>query len=124
MKQADLVAEIEALVQDECVAAQRAVLKSWVRREIIRRHDRVEGEDVDFAMLCIYEQVEDTVEQVTRRYRPKPERSPDPQLTFEDYLFVQKVYMIERDGESTLVPTDQYTPAEVQWVMIDEGWFN
>ena len=31
MKQSDLVAEIEADVQDECIAAKRPVLKACVR---------------------------------------------------------------------------------------------
>ena len=115
MRQADLIAEVETLIVDECLGKQRPVLKAWLRQEVIGRHARIEGEDADFAVLCVAEHVEDTVEQVARRYRPKPEKDkPDPQLTFAGYDYIQKVYMIERDGDSTLVPTELATSDELR----------
>jgi hypothetical protein len=114
MKQSDLVGEIEDIIQRECLGPRRPILKSWLRQAIITRHPRIYGDDADFAILCVAEHVEDTVEQVARRYKPKADRQQQTEMVFEGYEYVQKAYMIDRDGDSTLVPTGLATPEELR----------
>lgn len=114
MKQADLIAEIEGLIISECEEQKRAVAKAWICQAILERHTRIEGADADFALLCVKEHVEDSVEQVVRRYRPKRDPRTDRQMTFPGYEFIQKVYTIDRDGESMVVPTEQMSPSELR----------
>lgn len=112
MKQADLVAEVQVLVEGR-IDQGLSTEKAWLTHEILNRHQDLSGDDADWYRLCGYEHVGDTVGAVVRRYRPGKE-GPDPQITIPGFEYLQKAYAIERDGRPTIVPIAQLSDDEVR----------
>jgi hypothetical protein len=108
MTQRELVAEIERVIEVECLEARRVIRSVWVKERVLARHPSIEGDDADFALLCVAAHVGATVDSVVRRFRMivRPEWV-SPQLEFAGFSHVQRAYTITRDGESVIVPTER-----------------
>lgn len=113
MKQAELLAEVERLIED-ALDAKRATKKSWLVQTVLAAYGSPEGEGAEFFTLCAYEHLQDTVRSVLSRYRPKPDDESQRQLPMPGYERLQRGYLVERDGESTITPVVMMTDAEVQ----------
>lgn len=117
MKQADLVAEVQRLVErriDEGLPTEKA----WLTHAILSKHTRVKGKDADWYRLCGYEHVGDTVRAVVRRYTPS-EEPPDRQIVLPGFERLQSAYLIERDGKQMVVPIAQLTTAEASAKVVE-----
>jgi hypothetical protein len=111
MKQGDLLDEVQAIV-DAGIAANRTVPATWLTNEVIESHPDIKGRDVDWYRLCAYEHVRDTVRKVLRQYKGLPDETPR-QIILPGCERLQRAYLVEREGEQTVVPIDQLTEGEI-----------
>jgi len=110
MKQSELIAEIEMLI-DEAMEDAPSVSTPWLVQTMVSRHSRLEGEDLDCALLCMNEHFRDSVGSTLRKMRPHPE---DEQAFLPGVSRIQKRYLIERDGEDYVVATPNLTAPELR----------
>jgi hypothetical protein len=114
MKQSELLAEIQTLI-DQVITANREEDPAWFIQRIVARHRGIRGKDKPFYVLCAYEHVHDTVRSALRQYHSPPEEDGQrPQLLLPGFKRVQRAYLIERKGTRKLVPTALMTPAELR----------
>ena len=108
----ELTAEVAELVRRGLLEG-RTVQTSWLANAVISRHELIEGDDKDFYVLCAWSHVRVIVRQVLRRYKAEPEAKTDPQIVMPGFERLQRGYLVDREKESVLVPTDQLTDAEL-----------
>lgn len=111
MKQSELIAEVSGLVEER-IERGETTETSWLTQAIVSEHPGIEGDDVDWYLLCAHEHVSDTVRTVVRRYKPSEEK-PDSQLILDGFERVQRAYAIERSGKSFIVPTHLLSDGEI-----------
>jgi hypothetical protein len=111
MKQADLIDEIQTIVEVG-ISANRPTPASWLTNEVVASHPDIKGRDTDWYVLCAYEHVRDTVRQVLRQYKGEEPESP-PQLLLPGFKRLQRAYLVERDGEQSVVPINQLSDREI-----------
>jgi len=112
MKQSELLAEVERLIE-EAIAEERATDTRWLVQRVLASHADPEGPDADLYLLCAHEHVTTTVRTALRRYRPKPnEEETKDQWVLPGFERLQKAYLVERDGKSWVVPIVKMTRAE------------
>lgn len=106
--QTDLQTEVDELIQVGIDHGQVMSANSIVQEVVERLSD-----DPDFQILCTWAHVRDTVRACLRAYKDDPVQS-DEQLRLPGYEFLQKAYLIDRDGEQKVVPLTKCTDEELQ----------
>ena len=99
-------------VIEELMRAGKTAKAGKIVFEIMSRHPAPAVEP-DWWVGNAYEAVRATVGQVIREMKIKQLQQPDPQLTFPGWAHLQLSYLVERDGESTIVPVEQLTDKEI-----------
>lgn len=115
MKQSELIAEIVEMIE-AALLEDRVVKTKALTSALLDKHKRIQGFDVPFYLLCAGEHLRDTVAAALRRYKPHPDaEEPDPQhpLIFPGYTRLQRAYLVERDGASSVVPVGLMTDREL-----------
>lgn len=107
-----LTQEVTMLV-DGLIKNKRIVHPSLLTQEIIDAHSEIYGADADWYRHCATERVRDLVREAIRRLKLTARESPDPQLTFPGWRYLQKAYSVKRDGIDQGIPIGQLTPDEI-----------
>ena len=110
LSEKELVAEVAELVE-RGLSEGRTVQAASLVSAVISRHERVEGEDKDFYLLCAWSHVRVVARQALRRYKEPIE--PDRQIVMPGFQRLQRGYFVERGKESMLVPIDQLRNGEL-----------
>lgn len=111
--QQGLTEEVRALIADR-LSSGSAVPATWLLHETMQRHNRVEGEDADLALLALRFLIQRTVREVLRdKKKDESELKPQSEL-FAGYTRVQRSYLVERDGEQTVVRVEDLSDDEWQ----------
>lgn len=113
MKQSDLIAEVQALIEARLAAGQDTP-QPWAIEAILMAHPGIEGADAPLYRLCAREHIGVTVRQVLRRLRPDTEDVPPEQLPLPGFKHLQQGYLIERNSVSTVVKTEDLTDEEIE----------
>lgn len=107
----DLVNEITTLIEAR-IGGGEPVAATWVTQEIVGLHPDVRGEDAPWYRSRAYDDVRAAVRHVVRSYKPAVEGT-DEQLLLPGFERLQKAYLVSRDGDQIVVPTNQLTDEEV-----------
>ena len=114
MKQAELVKEVDAVVQERTSQGEPATM-SWIVHAIVGAHQDITGSDSEWYSLCAYEHVRSTVGDVLRaRKAGEGTEQPAQADLFPGYEKLQRNYTIKRDGEQTVVPLEKMTDEEIE----------
>lgn len=114
MKQLELAAEIEALI-DERMAQNGTVAMDWIVHETIERHPKIAGEDSEFYRLCGYSHVRFTAREVLRGRKSAEERNEPTQAELLPGMkHLQRSYVVERNGDAQVVRLEEMTFDELQ----------
>lgn len=105
-----LYTEVRAYVQDR-IDAGIAVRAEWITDALLAEKQEPECEDADFYLICARAHLSDVVKRVIGKYRSTPET--DSQLVLPGFAHLQRGYLVERDGNRLLVPTDLLTDDEI-----------
>ena len=108
----EVTREIRRIVQDRIDAGVICRVE-WLTTEIIAQKDQIDGDDVDFYVACGIEFVKKTVKRVIGEYEPKTGVA-DTQIILDGFCHLQKAYTVERDEQTTLVPVNLLTDAELE----------
>jgi hypothetical protein len=117
MKQAELTEEVELDIMAALVDG-RAVKKSWIKHAIMERHQAIDGPDRDWFILCATEHIDRTVNRVLSHYTIADTQT-DAQLVMPGCERLQRVYLVERHADSTLVPIGSMTDEEIEQKVAD-----
>jgi hypothetical protein len=109
MVQTQITEEVRELIEDRLDAGM-AIQAAWITEAVLSQHPRIKGPDKDFYLFCAQKAVRQTVRSVTRDYDLREETA---QLRLEGCEYVQKAYLIDREGEAFIVPIAQCTYAEL-----------
>ena len=109
----ELVAEVAELVE-RGLSEGRTVQAASLVGAVISRHERIEGEDKDFYLICAWSHVRVVVRQILRRYKGEPAAEPDQQIVMPGFQRLQRGYLVERGKGSMLVPTKQLRNDELE----------
>ncbi len=111
-KLSDLINEIRTIT-DRSMAIGATCHPDWVTQEIMAQHASIVGEDSDFHLVVSRETVRAQVRKQIGRYKLTPEGAlcPDGQLVLEGFEFLQRAYLIDRDGEQVAIPVERMTSA-------------
>lgn len=94
--------------QGDGVAAKSALISL-----ILAAHARINGEDKDFAMLCVQLAVYAGVDKLFREVKAG-EKDGDEGPPIPGFERLQKHYVIQRDGDSCIVPIFAMTDDELE----------
>src|SRR5262245_25447142 len=103
MSEADLIQEIESIIESK----QCAIRTAWLANVVMSRHPNIDGTDRDFYILCGWAHVKTAIRQVVSKYKRSAEEEPDRQLVMPGFERLQRRYHCERDNESYLVPIEE-----------------
>ena len=112
ISQKQLEEEIGTVIE-RAIDAKEVVPAMWLAQSVLKEWDRPDCADSDRWELCGYSHVRATVRRVIGKYTDATDLRSEPQLTLEGFDRVQKVYLVKRDGEQCMVPTDQLTADEI-----------
>ena len=115
-----LTAEVAQLVRRGLLEG-RTVQTWWLTNAVAARQlaDRepIGGGDKEFYLISAWRHLREVavrqVRQVLRRYKAEPEAKTDPQIVMPGFERLQRGYLVDREKESVLVPTDQLTDTEL-----------
>lgn len=114
MRQAELMREVEQVIEDKLANNEPAAM-SWIVHEVIRRRDGIVGPDSDFYKLCGYEHVRDTTREVLRRCKEKEGAAePDQHDLFPGFKHIQRRYTIQRGEEQFVVRLENLDVEEIR----------
>lgn len=114
MTQQDLMHEVEAVIVERNDAGLAAPM-TWVVHEVLGRHQRIEGEDKDLALLSMREHIHRTVHAVLRsRKSAECETEPAQGDLFPGYSRLQRSYTILRAGEQVVVRLETMDDQEIR----------
>lgn len=82
-----------------------AVMQRWI--------DEVQGPAADIALVGLHDTVGELVRKRMNADRKREAETPDPQLIMEGFERLQKLYVIDVDGEQTYVPVDEMTDEQI-----------
>ena len=108
ISQKELEAEIVAVI-DHQIDTHGKAIADWVMREVIGSKVEAQGDDSDWYKLCAFGHVRSTVRKVIQKYHPSGN-----QLTFKGFEYLQRVYSIDRNGESCAIRTELMTEIEMR----------
>ena len=110
MKISDLFNEVREFV-DEKLAQGVAVRSQFLALEIMGKHPLVGGSDIQFYQLCALETLRAQCRKVLASFKVSSElpSDDDPLRILPGYERLQWGYMLVRDSESIVVPTNQIT---------------
>jgi len=113
MKISDLFNEVREFV-DAKLAQGVAVRSQFLALEIMGNHHLAEGSDTEFYQLCAIETLRAQCRKVLSSFKVSAElpSDEDPQRILPGYQRLQWGYMLVRESESIVVPTDQITYEE------------
>lgn len=111
MSETSITDEVHHLIDDK-LSAGYPVNPAWVVTELLAKHDKIEGDDVEFYRVCASKELYRIVSGAVGRYNPRGKT--DEQLTLPGWKRLVKAYPIERNGDTVLVPIDKCTDAELQ----------
>lgn len=111
MEQPNITSEIRKLIADKVSAGEQTRVP-WITQEVLDRHADIEGGDTPFYLICARAHIKDIVRACIAKYDTKTP-SDDRQLILAGFEHLQVAYTVERHGETTLVPVDQITDAEL-----------
>lgn len=106
----ELNSEIEAVIRHR-IEAGEIVRKEWVCHEVLSQHPLPEFPDSDFTECCRRLAVADAVNKVNRRFK-EDTGGTSPDLLLPGFTYLQRAYLVERDGDTVLVPLPRMTSAE------------
>lgn len=96
-------AEIESFI-----AGKDTVAKSWIVKHLMDIHRESFADD--FAVQVAHDAFDAYARHYINRLKPRPEQ--DPQLVMPGFKHLQVRYVVNREGESTVVRTEQMSPEE------------
>lgn len=87
--------------------------KGWLVHEILLRHPLPSDlPDRDFTECCRKLAVADAVNKVNRRFKEDPGTVAQGSLPLPGFVYLQRAYSVERDGDNIIVPLSRLTAAE------------
>lgn len=113
MKQAELSAAIDDMIEDRLDTGEPAAM-SWLVREYAMLHPAPEGPHRELHELCMWEHVRDTVRERLRALRAT---EPTEQLHMEGsgFTHLQRRYTIDvGEDEQMVIPLEKMTPAHLR----------
>jgi hypothetical protein len=111
-RQMQEIAHQVRLLIDRKVAAGEPIKADWIVTEVVTSWSPPGGVDADKWTKSGYACVRDIVRKEVQRYKPKDEDDADPQLLLDGHKKLHRAYLINRNGEQTIVRTDQLTVEE------------
>lgn len=111
--QQQLTSEVVSLVTDRMNGGD-SVPSLWLVHELMQRHDRVEGEDADLALLGLRTLFQRTVREVLRKTKAEETATEVSQseLFGGSYTRVQRRYLVNRNGDQVVVRVEALTEEE------------
>jgi len=85
----------------------------WATTEVLNEYANIEGQDVDFYLICARHYVSDQVKRCIKMFEPSEDQSSG-QLVLDGFMHLQKAYPVDRPDGRALVPTDQLTNDELK----------
>jgi hypothetical protein len=98
----------------DAILAGKDTIQDPVRiiQSIVDQHGNVRGQDTEFLVRCTFEHLRNCVRIVMRELHDADEE-PDDQLVLPGYKRVQRVYLVNRNGKSLIVPVAKLTDSEI-----------
>lgn len=109
----DLFTEVCAVI-DRTLAGGTPAVAAWITQQVLLEHPGLEGDDRDFYDCCAKGHVRNEVRRALRRFTPQESADVDPQLVLPGFKRLQKAYLVERQGEHQVVPTESLSDAEIE----------
>lgn len=100
--QIDIEAEVNDLIEFS-INAGEPIPSKWIMPKILANHPDIAGDDTDFYVICAQHHVQNTVRTCLRAWKTDEDDTPE-QMRFEGFECLQKAYLVDRDGEQTIVP--------------------
>jgi len=117
MKETDAVKEAKAILD----AQTGPVDMEWNIQALMSAHDRIEGEDKDFALLAEYVACQRWFKLARRRKavvsddeEGQEEARGHEQMVLPGYEYLQETYAVTREGRQQSVPIEQMTVEEIK----------
>jgi len=110
--EADLESEVRAIVEAKIERGETAV-KSWVMHEVLSAHPRPDdaNRDFDFWDVCAWNHTGDVVRRVLHRYKVTEDH--DKSITLPGFEYLQRAYLVDREGEPVAVPVQKLSRPEI-----------
>lgn len=108
----ELVAEIAAKVEWLQEHNGATIHKQWLITAVLADHDRIQGDDRDFALCCARYAIEQQVDRYFRSIKQNEEDQTEQQL-LPGFERLQKRYICERNDEQMIVMVEDMTDAEL-----------
>lgn len=111
----DLRADVRQIIETS-LAASQALPQHEIVATVLLHHPFPagwSGPDREFADLCCADRIRHEARKQLREFKAAPAGSTEPPLPFPDLEYVQRAYVIARNGEPTIVPLHLMTDAEL-----------
>lgn len=105
----EIKAEIRKVVTDTVEAGAIGHVQFFTA-QIMSSHDRIEGDDADFYLICAREVVKSEVKRAIGRYETPETDAP----LMEGFEHLRTAYPVHRDGDHLLVPVHLCTDDELE----------
>jgi len=112
------ISELEGEILDKLDELQRKfpdqdIPALWIANSVMSDHGLIAEADPDgFHHTCSFRTVREYTRRVVSRYDGSPTATPDPQIVLPGFERLQTHYLIDRDGEQTMVRVDRLSSAE------------
>jgi len=108
----DLTQEISEVIEST-LAEGNPTPAAWVANAVVQRHQRPDGADADFYLLCAHHHVRKLVQSALRRFNPSSDGSTDERLLLPGFERLQRFYLVTRDDDQVAVPIGQMSNGEI-----------
>lgn len=107
----DLIVEVRATINARIDAGQPSP-RNWIIQQVIQSHGEISGEHAGFYRVCAFGYVGTVVRKVLSEYKLEDDRDSGAD-TFPGFEHLQRAYLVNRLGESVVVPTTQLFDREI-----------
>lgn len=105
-----LAKEIAELIQ-RTVDQGQVTEKDWITAQVMAAHPDISGEDAPFYRVLAQQRIDERVSALIGKFKPSSEVSR--QLILPGFDYLQKAYLLTREGKNLLVPVDQCSDHEM-----------
>lgn len=110
----DFEAEVRERLKHWVEDQRREVRAAYVVAAVVGGHPIPEFEDTYWYRAAAHRAVRDAVRKVIRDYSAQEETPSNPQMILPGFKLVQTAYLIKRNGDQVIVPTEQMTATELR----------
>ena len=110
---ADLMREITENI-DNLIDQKEIVNPDWVTQSFMAAHADLHGTDSECAIFNMRANVRSEVRRHLNKFKLGPEGDTDPQLLLPGFTRMQRVYLVNREGQQVGVPVEHLTREEIQ----------